>query len=446
MKTKKSIFLLFLGLFLQANLLWAQQEPDDIALENDAFQISFYESLREKGIENYDKAVLALQKCEQLQPNNPVVYFELGKNYFYQKEYSNALSNFQKATQLDPKNRWYWVGVYDVYYATKDYPNAIKTLTQLIEFRKEYKEDLVSLYMFTGQLDNALSLIEELNRTIGKSEMREQYRSQILASGKYQNIESERLLESLKNNPKDEAAYEALIAFYLKQNQQEKAFELTQKMEKELPESDWAQVGLFKFYLDQKQEQKLVESLHKSLSSRKIDIKIKHRIFNEFLIYAKNKEELVPEVEKAISHFKNERDIQVAKEVGKFYQMKLDWNNAAHYYEMALKNYPDDLEIYFLLSEAFLQSKQWDKLDRFSWDNLEKYPLQPEFYYYAAKGAYESKAYQKAKQALETGIDYIVDSEELERKFYLLLADTYKSLGDNQKANLYVNKAQKIKK
>ncbi|WP_333693431.1 tetratricopeptide repeat protein [Flavobacterium sp.] len=446
MKTKKSFSLFFLGLLFQASMLWAQQEPEDIALENDAFQISFYESLREKGIENYDKAVLALQKCVQLQPNNPVVYFELGKNYYYQKDYSNALLNFQKATQLDPKNRWFWVGVYDVYYATKEYPNAIKTLTQLIEFRKEYKEDLVSLFMFTGQLDNALKLIEELNSTIGKSEMREQYRSQILASGKYQNIESDKLLESLKNNPKDEAVYEALIAYYLKQNQQEKAFELTQKMEKELPESDWAQVSLFKFYLDQKQQQKLLESLHKSLSSPKIDIKIKHRIFNEFLIYAKNKEELVPEVEKAISHFKNERDIQVAKEVGKFYQMKLDWIQAAHYYEMANQNYPDDFEIHFLLSEALLQSKQWDKLKRFSWDNIEKYPLQPEFYYYAAKVAYEIKDYPKAQKTLETGIDYIVNSEELERQFYLLLADTYKSLGDNQKANLYVNKAQKIKK
>jgi hypothetical protein len=42
----------------------------------DKFQDYFYESLT-KGIENYDKAIVSLQQC--LEPQNAVVYFELGK-------------------------------------------------------------------------------------------------------------------------------------------------------------------------------------------------------------------------------------------------------------------------------------------------------------------------------------------------------------------------------
>ena len=113
--------LLFLGILFHSITLLAQSEPDDIALDTDEFQVYFYESLKQKGIENYDKAITALNRCEKLEPSNPVVFFELGKNYLLRKDYINAYTNFEKATQLDPANRWYWAGLYDVSYARQDY-------------------------------------------------------------------------------------------------------------------------------------------------------------------------------------------------------------------------------------------------------------------------------------------------------------------------------------
>jgi tetratricopeptide (TPR) repeat protein len=77
MRKKLFHIFLFVGILFQYNTAFSQGEPEDIALDNDEFQNSFYESLREKGIENYDKAINAMQKCLQLQPNNPVVHFEL---------------------------------------------------------------------------------------------------------------------------------------------------------------------------------------------------------------------------------------------------------------------------------------------------------------------------------------------------------------------------------
>ena len=102
---KKIIFYLLL-FALQSNSmqLLAQTEPDDIALANDEFQNYFYESLMQKGIENYDKAITALEKCQKLEPNNATVYFELGKNYLAQKNYTDAYNSFEKATQIDRKS------------------------------------------------------------------------------------------------------------------------------------------------------------------------------------------------------------------------------------------------------------------------------------------------------------------------------------------------------
>src|SRR6478735_494146 len=112
-KVSKNNFLIAGMFFISATLL-AQTEPDDIALVNDEFQESYYESLKQKGMENYDKAIVSLEKCLKLQPQNAIIYHELGKNYFFQKDFPNAETALIKATQLDPNQKWYWNDLYDV--------------------------------------------------------------------------------------------------------------------------------------------------------------------------------------------------------------------------------------------------------------------------------------------------------------------------------------------
>ena len=59
---KKTVsFFLFLVLLCNSASLLAQIEPESIVPETDKFQDYFYESLKQKGIENYDKAITALE-------------------------------------------------------------------------------------------------------------------------------------------------------------------------------------------------------------------------------------------------------------------------------------------------------------------------------------------------------------------------------------------------
>ena len=103
---KGILIILFFVLLGNSNTILAQTEPEDIAMATDDYQDAFYESLKQKGIENYDKAIASLDKCIKLKPNDAVAYFELGKNYLALKDYKNAQDAFEKATQLNPKNKW----------------------------------------------------------------------------------------------------------------------------------------------------------------------------------------------------------------------------------------------------------------------------------------------------------------------------------------------------
>lgn len=442
--TKFRFYSWLIGMLFVPTLLLAQTEPEDVAAVDDKFQNFFYESLKQKGIENYDKAIEALEKCKELEPNNAVVYFELGKNYLLQKKYKDAYDNFEKVTQMDPKNRWAWVGMYDVCYDTHDYNQAIIIVQKLIEFKADYKEDLTSLYMNTQQYDKALELINELNEKVGRSDKRDLYKADILRDAKYQTAEKNNLLDQIKKFPKEESNYISLIYLYSQSNQEEKALEIAKKLEKEIPTSDWAQVSLFKFHLNNGDGDNAVKAMNIVLPSKKIDPKIKHRILNEFLLFAKNNPKYEPDLDKAIGYFDNDKEVKVAKEIGKFYAGKANWPKAVKYFEMHLKNAPEDMESLLLLLQAYTENNQFDALAKKADELTQLFPTQPQFYYYAGLAYNQLTSFKKATDILETGLDFVIDDTALEINFNIQLGEAYNGLGDMKKKEKYFTKANEL--
>jgi tetratricopeptide (TPR) repeat protein len=438
------VYGLLFAMFSIPNIVVAQEEPNNIAVIDDGFQDYFYEALKQKSIENYDKAIQSLERCKEIQPENAVVYFELGKNYLSQKKYKDAYDNFEKVTQMDPQNRWAWVGMYDVCYDTHDYNQAIVIVQKLVEFKAEYKEDLTSLYMNTQQFDKALELINELNEKVGKSDKRELYKADILKDAKYQSAEKNNLLDQIKKFPKEESNYIALIYMYSQSNQEEKALEIAKKLEAAIPTSDWAQVSLFKFHLNNNDGDNAVKAMNIALPSKKIDAKIKHRMLNEFLIFAKNNPKYEADLDKAIAYFDNDKDVKVAKEIGKFYYAKAAWPKAVKYFEMHLKSNPEDMETLLLLLQAYTENQQFEVLAKKADDLTQLYPTQPQFYYYAGLAYNQTGNFKKAASTLETGLDFVIDDTALEINFNIQLGEAFNALGDMKKKEKYFVKANEL--
>ncbi len=445
MKKTVLVFLFFV-LLCNSALVLAQVEPEEIKLDTDQFQDYFYEALKQKGIENYDKAIESLEQCLKLKPNEGMLFFEKGKNQLALKDYNNAYNSFEKATQLEPQNKWFWVGMYDVNYQTKNYIQSIVTVQKLIEFDEDYKEDLVSLYMNTEQFDKALSLINELNETVGKSEKREFYKDKILSQLNFQNKEIENLLTQISKYPKLESNYVALIELYSKNNEIKKAVEITKKLETEIPTSEWAQVGLFKLYLDTNETQKAIQSMHLVLASSKIDAKIRHRILNEFLIFVNKNPQYSSDLEKAVSYFDSDTEIDVAKEIGKFFHNKKQWEKAQFYYEKAVKKDTDEVETHLLLMQAHVELKQFEILAQKATAAVETFPTQPQFYYFSGLAYNQLQQFKKAKELLEMGLDYLVNDLTLEINFNIQLGEAYNGLGDFKKKETYFTKANQLLK
>ena len=438
-------FLAFL-LFSFGNHLFAQENPDAIALVDDQLENNFYEAMKQRGIENYDKAIVAIQKCIEKEPTNAAFQYELGKNYLSLKNYVNAESAFKKAVELDNKQRWYWNGLYDVYYQTKDFQKSIPIVEKLIEFDANMKEDLVSLYMNTNQHAKAFELLNNMESSSKLTRTMEFYKLRLLETNKLAKPQKEQLEDAIKKNPKVEQNYIDLIVFYTNLNQEEKAFEVAKQLEKEIPSSDWAHVSLVKFHLNNNDGENASKSMFKVLENDRMDLKIKHRVFNEFLIFAVKNSTYLKEIDKAIPYFDNDKEINVAKEVAKFFWKKNDLEKTAYYLEKALKKNLDDIDAMELYLEVLIQKQDFLLVTKKSEEYLESFPTQSGFYFYAGLGYNQLKEYKKAKNNLENGLDFVVENPSLEANFYKQLIISCENLNDNAKKQVYTNKLKQLQK
>jgi tetratricopeptide (TPR) repeat protein len=296
--------------------------------------------------------------------------------------------------------------------------------------------------MNTDQFDNALELINELNDQVGKLEIRTIYKAKILEDPKYHSSERINLLAQIKKNPKEESNYVALIFLYNKENQEDLAQEIAKKLELEIPNSDWAKVSLFKSYLKNNDGENAVKAMNFVLGSLKIDQKIKHRILNEFLLFIKDKPQYDSDLEKAVSYFDTDKSVEVAKELGKFYHSKKNWEKAIRFYEIQLNKIPDELETALLLLECYTEKGDFDVIEKKTEVFLQIYPTQPQFYYYSGLAFNQKGVFKKAKNILESGLDFIIDDPELEINFNIQLGEAYNGLGDMKKKEYYFSKAE----
>ena len=106
--------------------------------------------------------------------------------------------------------------------------------------------------------------------------------------------------------------------------------------------------------------------MFKVLGNDHIDLKIKHRVFNEFLIFAVKNPTYLKDIDKAIPYFDNDKEINVAKEVAKFFWKKNDLENATKYFEKGIKRNSNDLEAMELNLEVLLEIHTEEELEHFN--------------------------------------------------------------------------------
>lgn len=275
-----------------------EQESAEVYLEEytDEFQENFFEALKQKGIQNYDRAIDLFLKCKQLEPDNSVVDYELGKAYLLDKQHIKAQEYAIEALIAEPTDFWY--------------------------------------------ADNLLTILEEQGSPLESIEERIPFTNQ-----------------KLKEN---------FALSYFKKRKYEEA--------------------------------------------KKILVKL-------------GNSRLVTELTEKIND-----SLQKGQELAKTPVPKLKEEEPA-----------DPVAQLRAKIENMLAASD-DGLLEVSKDALDNYPLQPYFYFAYGAALQRNGNSNKAIEVLESGLDYLLDDQQLANDMYRELSKAYTAIGNTQKANEYLNK------
>jgi uncharacterized protein HemY len=210
MESLPRIMLLIIGLVLAPINSSAQEEPmqieesAEVFLEeySDAFQEYFFEALKQKGIENYDKAINLFLECKLLDSNNDVIDFELAKAYLLDNQYISAQEYAIEALLSEPENQWYLNTLVTIMYIQGSSLDQVKAN---IPFdNTKLRENLALIYFKQKNYERALHVI----RDIKKSSFTEELSSKINDSVKKVRLDTQKeerqTVEDIKINPLEE--------------------------------------------------------------------------------------------------------------------------------------------------------------------------------------------------------------------------------------------------
>lgn len=283
---------------------FAQEEHEsaEVYLEEytDEFQENFFEALKQKGIQNYDRAIDLFLKCKQLEGNNSVVDYELAKAYCLDGQFIKAQEYAIAALISEPTDFWYLDNLIKI---LDEQGSPMETVKQRIPYEnRKLQENLAVSYFKKRKYDEALKVLKEL----GSSEF---------------------------------------------------TSDLTEKIN---------------------------DSLHQQ--------------------------------------GKNGRPAVVSDNN----QRKKD----------------DPVAQYQLQIERLLEKPDYKSMLVVSEEALDAYPLQPYFYYAYGTALNNTSNANKAIEVLESGLDYLLDDDQLANKIYRELSKAYTNIGNDTKANEYANKVK----
>ena len=451
MKHKIHIFTFVFGMLLIPQLMCAQVDfnkkpTDDLGDVEDMFQENFFEGLKQNGIENYQRAVDALLKCQKLDDSKTVVYYELGKNYIALKNFGAAEDVLKKAVSREPENEWYLDELYEVYNLQGDTDKAIKTVKQLVKYHPDYRQDLAKLYVDTKEYKEAIKLLDALDTEFGINPDRDVLRNQIYNITGKDDDRIENLEERVKTNPENEDSYLRLIYRYSETGNTKKAFQSAKDLLKVHPESKLVHLALYKFYLDGNEVPNAIASMKIALNAPEITPEAKAKVFNDFVKFVATHPEYEKDLIEMTTLVGDDKSTKTLTELGQYYLKMNDKPKALQYLEEALqqdsKNFMIIKDVLLLQLDLNMDEKAATK----SQEALELFPAQPILY--LVNGVANNKLNQskKAIDKLEAGLDYIIDDVKMEGDFYTQLSLAYKQDNNIPKSQAFAKKAEAITK
>ncbi|UII77548.1 hypothetical protein LV716_07200 [Flagellimonas sp. HMM57] len=141
------------------------EQSSEVFLEEytDEFQEAFFEALKQKGIQNYDRAIDLFLECKRIEPTNSVIDYELAKTYFLDKQYIQAQQYSIEALVAQPTDYWHLEVLLNI--LEKQGSNIDIVQSNIPYTNKKLQENLAVLYFKRKKYNAALKVLESFENS-----------------------------------------------------------------------------------------------------------------------------------------------------------------------------------------------------------------------------------------------------------------------------------------
>ncbi len=171
MNIRGYILLILMSCFCLTGGFGQEEESAEVYLEDytDEFQERFFEALKQKGIENYDKAINLFLECKGLDSTSVVVDHELAKAYSADKKYNQALEYALRTVNVAPENEWFLDTLVGIVLSQGNTVEGVKDRIPYEDTR--LKENLALIYYKRQKYQEALNILNSIKKSTFSSSL-----------------------------------------------------------------------------------------------------------------------------------------------------------------------------------------------------------------------------------------------------------------------------------
>lgn len=438
-KINITAILILISVFSSCSILKPAKKNETDKNES-KFIYLFSEANKNRLSGNNEKAIEQYLSAVDIKPESAASNFYLSIIFLSDKEYETALKFAEKAVNLQPDNLWYNIAKADVLNASSKTKNAVDIYENLIKENKKNEllyDRLIKIYSEENNISDLKRTYERKLKNFGfdRKTALNLYHLSIKSGNKKK---AEEILQKLILNNYDNPKYKALLAeFYVSINEPDKAETLFNELLAENPNNSSVRLSYIHFCKYTGKSNEYYDNVMLLMGSDlNINTKINLLISGQYTNFPKDKYfKLLTELYKF-----HPNEIIVNTIFAEYYIEQEKKEEAIKYVRNATELSNSDFNLVLTLFELSYDAKKFEDLYNDSEKYLYIYPNRPKVFLYNGIAAYQTKKYNKAISVLETGMDLIIEDNELLLQFYYYLTETSHKQKKDKKSDQYFEK------
>lgn len=409
------------------------------------FKYLYFEALRLKATEEFEKASTIMEQCVAIDPLNADAHYELAQLYVRIERINDAIFHAETASELQPNNVWIHHMLSQLYQVVGDHQaeiNAFKNLIKIDPLNIEYHYGIASCYARIGAYKNAIKTYNLLENRMGVCEDLAIKKEHVYILMGDVTLAANELLELINKYP-NIIQYRGMLAeLYHANNLEDLALNTYQEILKIDPKEPRANMALAEHYRLSNNYLKAFEYLNYCFDDPEFDVEVKLQILITYFQRTIEDPSYSGYLHKLIN-----KAIEVHPYHPNIYALQGDAFFHENKSEDAFIAYGKSLDLgatefliwnrYLILGLELNQSKL---IANRGLKSIEIHPVQPTLYLFTGLALSLQNDDTKAIETLKTGLNYVVNNRVLKAEFFNYLANAYHNIDEHESSDQYFEK------